>query len=102
MLRFLIGVVVGFLVAAIVLPENVRLRDEVADAWVATRVFVAELLSDVDQAAERAMEATREASQNERAVGSDEPARTDAGETTPEPAAPNVVPPQAPEPAPAQ
>jgi hypothetical protein len=100
MLRFLIGLVVGFLIAAIVLPENVRLRDEVADAWVATRVFVAELLSDVDEAAERAMEATREVTRD--AAEGDQPPGMDAGETTPEPAAPDVIPPQTPEPAPAQ
>jgi hypothetical protein len=70
MFKFLIGAVVGFVIAAIVLPENIRLRESVYDAWLATRVFVTELLSDVDEAAERAMEATEQATEDAaRATG---------------------------------
>lgn len=112
MLRFLIGTVVGFLIAAVVLPENVRLREPVYEAWLAARVFVTELLSDVDEAAERAMEATERATEEAAQATGDAAEETeralardgeDAGEAprAPAPSAPDAVPADEPEAAPA-
>ena len=58
--RLLIGVVIGFLIAVLFLPEDFQLRENLSRAWQTARVFVTELWSDVDQAADRAMEATEE------------------------------------------
>jgi gas vesicle protein len=67
--RLLIGVVIGFLIAALFLPEDFQLREGLQRAWVTARVFVTELWSDVDQAADRAMEATEETAKDvERAT----------------------------------
>ena len=62
--RLLIGVVVGFLIAALFLPEDFQLRENLSRAWQTARVFVTELWSDVDQAADRAMEATEETAED--------------------------------------
>jgi len=113
MFKFLIGAVVGFVVAAVVLPENVRLREPVYEAWLATRVFVTELLSEVDEAAERAMEATERATEEAAQATGDAAEETernvardgeDTGEAprAPAPSAPDAVPADEPEPAPAQ
>jgi uncharacterized membrane protein YgaE (UPF0421/DUF939 family) len=67
--RLLIGVVIGFLIAALFLPEDFQLRENVQRAWVTARAFVTELWSGVDEAADRAMEATEETAEDvERAT----------------------------------
>jgi gas vesicle protein len=62
--RLLIGVVIGFLIAVLFLPEDFQLRENLSRAWQTARVFVTELWSDVDQAADRAMEATEETAED--------------------------------------
>jgi uncharacterized membrane protein YgaE (UPF0421/DUF939 family) len=67
--RLLIGVVIGFLIAALLLPEDFQFRENLQRAWVTARVFVTELWSDVDEAADQAMEATEETAEDvERAT----------------------------------
>ena len=62
--RLLIGVVIGFLIAALLLPEDFPLRENLQRAWNGARVFVTELWSDVDEAADQAMEATEETAED--------------------------------------
>jgi gas vesicle protein len=62
--RLLIGVVIGFLIAVLLVPEDFQVRDNLYRAWLTARVFVTELWSDVDQAADRAMEATEETAED--------------------------------------
>ena len=62
--RLLIGVVIGFLIAALFLPEDFQLREGLQRAWITARVFVTELWSDVDEAADRAIEATEETAED--------------------------------------
>jgi gas vesicle protein len=62
--RLLIGVVIGFLIAVLFLPEDFQLRENLSRAWQTARVFVTELWSDVDQAADRAVEATEETAED--------------------------------------
>ncbi|MGH6886048.1 MAG: hypothetical protein ACREGK_08230, partial [Geminicoccales bacterium] len=62
--RLLIGVVIGFLIAVLLLPEDFQLRENLQRAWVTARVFVTELWSDVDEAADRAMDATEETTED--------------------------------------
>jgi gas vesicle protein len=67
--RLLTGVVIGFLIAVLFLPEDFQLRENLSRAWQTARVFVTELWSDVDEAADRAMEATEETAEDvERAT----------------------------------
>jgi gas vesicle protein len=67
--RLLIGVVIGFLIAVLFLPEDFQLRENLFRAWQTARVFVTELWSEVDQAADRAIEATEETAEDvERAT----------------------------------
>jgi gas vesicle protein len=64
--RLLIGVVIGFLIAVLLVPEDFQVRDNLYRAWLTARVFVTELWSDVDQAADRAIDATEEATDDVR------------------------------------
>lgn len=91
--RLLIGVVIGFLVAVLLLPEDFQLRENLERAWNGARVFVTELWSDVDDAADQAMEATEETAEEveppeEEPVGEAVQEETEAPAEEPAPAEP--------------